>query len=231
MTRARGPKRRRAQTTTTTPDTAVVEPGSKLEKKHWGKAGWDFLQAVTFLYPQEDQPEDSRARQTHAALFRTLGNTLPCLECRAHWRKALREHPPNLLNRQTLVRWIFERHNAVNARLGKKQYPWIQFLVDYVEPDSLDRWLSGTELAEAEALVEDWATAHGSSSSTALLRTDSATDSTGKNEDQDSKLRNYKITVYFLGFLLLGTWIAWLATRKKTRQRWETRGVQLATRR
>lgn len=177
-----------------------IPPGEKLTKEWWGACAWDFLQAMAFSYPRANQEPDSKQRLAFSQILHGLVQTLPCIACRTHWSQLLRENPPQLENRQTAVRWVFDAHNEVNARLGKPQYPWVQLIVDFVEPRALSNWLQGEELEEAEDLV-------AASSASASLA--SSTSTNGKSCDE--QLRNYKIATYSLGlglliFIVFGSW-------------------------
>lgn len=48
--------------------------------------------------------------------------SIPCEECRAHWREIVRESPPPTRNHLAYFDWTWRAHNTVNARLGKPQY-------------------------------------------------------------------------------------------------------------
>lgn len=51
-----------------------------------------------------------------------FGNGIPCGECRSHWKRWVEEHPPDLRNAESLFRWTIDAHNAVNRRLGKREW-------------------------------------------------------------------------------------------------------------
>lgn len=65
-----------------------------------------------------DTPEGRRA------LAVGLAARLPCGECRQHWTAALRDTPPAIETAETFRRWVWERHNEVNRRTGKPEFPW-----------------------------------------------------------------------------------------------------------
>lgn len=43
--------------------------------------------------------------------------------CRNHWRSIVRKNPPDFSSNQAFAAWAVARHNDVNDRLGKPQYP------------------------------------------------------------------------------------------------------------
>ena len=84
----------------------------------WGPSGWFFLHAVTFYYPNKPtniQKEDA------IHFFESLRNLLPCEVCKNNYEKHLEEHPirENVGNRNELIQWLVDVHNAVNIETGK----------------------------------------------------------------------------------------------------------------
>lgn len=88
--------------------------------QHWGKHAWKFLHIVTVDYP--DRP--SKADKKHyLTLFKTLAHTLPCRKCRESYSALVREYPPELESRESLIKWLYNIHHMVNVRRiseGKK---------------------------------------------------------------------------------------------------------------
>ncbi len=83
----------------------------------WGPPGWDFMHAATFAYP-EMAPSNADKESMHRFLT-TVGEVLPCGTCRPHWKEMMNCHPPDLRDRAALTKWLVDRHNDVNKRLGK----------------------------------------------------------------------------------------------------------------
>ncbi len=90
-----------------------------MDVRLWGPAAWEFLHAVTFVYPKTNPTEEER--QAMASFFYNCGEVLPCYQCRSHFKELLALHPieNNLDSRDQLTRWLVARHNDVNERLGK----------------------------------------------------------------------------------------------------------------
>lgn len=87
--------------------------------KIWGSAGWTFNHSVTFGYPLEPTPEQKMQYKNY---FVSLGDVLPCKYCRDSYKKfitigktALTDR--SLENRESLTRWFYDVHEAVNAKL------------------------------------------------------------------------------------------------------------------
>ena len=92
---------------------------SLMEVQHWGPAGWQFMHAVTFGYPE--QP--SMADKAHALnFFKSVGYVLPCDKCRAHYNDEVKRNPPDVHSRDSLSRWLVKVHNKVNRENGKSEW-------------------------------------------------------------------------------------------------------------
>ena len=69
-----------------------------MNTKFWGPAGWDFMFAIAFNYPEKIE----KGNKSHAVLkkkiktlFEILKWTLPCKYCRKSYAKFLKELPIN----------------------------------------------------------------------------------------------------------------------------------------
>ncbi|BCS83409.1 putative FAD-linked sulfhydryl oxidase [Cotonvirus japonicus] len=87
--------------------------------KVWGSAGWTFNHAVTFAYPIYPTAEDKRRYRNY---FISLGDVLPCRYCRESYKKFISTGKTALTNevlknRDTLTKWFYDIHNAVNNKL------------------------------------------------------------------------------------------------------------------
>lgn len=96
----------------------------------WGNHAWEFLHACSMEYPENPTPEDKLAAR---ALFRSLMRMLPCDDCCRHYSQEIRASPveEHLASRETLVDWVLQLHNKVNARLGKPPVTKQQLLKKY----------------------------------------------------------------------------------------------------
>jgi len=83
----------------------------------WGPKAWDFFHSVSFSYPTNPTSE-----QQAAALdfFKALPFMLPCSTCGKHCEQQLKQFPPDVRNRETLTKWLYNFHNLINQRLGKE---------------------------------------------------------------------------------------------------------------
>lgn len=87
--------------------------------KIWGGPGWIFNHSVTFGYPLEPTAEQ---KETYKNYFSLLGNVLPCKYCRESYQKFITTGDTAMTdavleNRHTLTKWLYDVHEAVNAKL------------------------------------------------------------------------------------------------------------------
>lgn len=88
--------------------------------KIWGRPGWTFNHTVTFGYPLEPNEEQ---KMQYREYFLALGNVLPCRHCRDSYNYFVRNGDTaltdkDLENRDSLVKWLYRVHEAVNRKLG-----------------------------------------------------------------------------------------------------------------
>ena len=60
----------------------------------------------------------------------------PCSHCAADFDERVKEHPPDVSGRLGLSRWLCERHNEVNKKLGKEKFSCAMEKLD-------ERWKDG----------------------------------------------------------------------------------------
>ncbi|GFZ45141.1 hypothetical protein JCM24511_02867 [Saitozyma sp. JCM 24511] len=106
------------------PDTAAL-----------GRSTWTFLHTTAAYYPTRAPPE---TQTNMRRLLESLSLLYPCVPCANDFQEDMRANPPDLSGRAGLSRWLCERHNEVNDKLGKERFDcsW----------DSLNRrWKDGPE--------------------------------------------------------------------------------------
>lgn len=93
-----------------------------MEPAEWGPVFWPTLHTITFYYPDSPTQDEMNAARD---LFTSLVYLLPCDECCEHYAELLKQFPvePALVGRQELSLWLYDLHNMVNERLGKKKSP------------------------------------------------------------------------------------------------------------
>ena len=86
----------------------------------WGPSGWNILHAMAHTLPPElDTEERVRLRRF---LF-DFAHFLPCRVCSRHFTEFLRVRATEriLSSRKGVVRLLFDAHNDVNIRNGKRK--------------------------------------------------------------------------------------------------------------
>lgn len=87
-----------------------------MDTRFWGPSAWRLLHLITFAYEPEKQKEAVRE------LFSCLPYVLPCKYCRQHLAGHMEKYPlePALVSRDSLSRWLWNVHNAVNDARRKE---------------------------------------------------------------------------------------------------------------
>lgn len=84
----------------------------------WGPPRWYSLHVATINYPFKPSEEQKR---DWTSLIRLWKNELPCCCCRKNYQRHLNAlfTPKVLEDRESMVQFGFDLHNAVNKQLGK----------------------------------------------------------------------------------------------------------------
>jgi hypothetical protein len=85
----------------------------------WGPHLWFSLHTISFNYPLVPKTED---KEYYKNFFTSLQHVIPCSICKKNYMRHIKEHPiTNFLdNRKSMVYWVIDMHNMVNAEIGKK---------------------------------------------------------------------------------------------------------------
>lgn len=86
-----------------------------------GRATWTFLHTTAAYYPTSPTPTQ---QSSMLGLLHSLPSLYPCSHCASHLGENLKAHPPEgaVGGREVLMKWLCERHNDVNVRLGKGMF-------------------------------------------------------------------------------------------------------------
>jgi FAD-linked sulfhydryl oxidase len=99
--------------------TETTQKDCPADVEQLGRATWTFLHTAAAYYPLSPTP----AHRTHMFnLLSALPTLYPCGVCADHLREEVRKFPPVVDGREGLSRWLCERHNEVNGRLGKEKF-------------------------------------------------------------------------------------------------------------
>lgn len=87
-----------------------------LSREDLGIGTWGLLHTIAANFPEKPTTvQKVQARR----FFDALGDLYPCAVCKEDFRRDIDEHPPDVSSREALSFWVCERHNEVNAKLGK----------------------------------------------------------------------------------------------------------------
>ena len=96
----------------------------------WGSEAWSFLHNITFNYPLKPNSND---KKNYYIFFKSIDNILPCSECKKHY-SILFEYIDIkifLVDRYSLIWWLFIIHNLINKRLNKQLYKFEKLIDKY----------------------------------------------------------------------------------------------------
>ena len=100
------------------------------ESDHWGPVLWTILHALAqkggkalFALSRDDE------RRQWILMLQTLPKMIPCAMCREHSQAWIQSHPIAIIKTipydklgPWLVDWVYDFHEAVNARVGKPSF-------------------------------------------------------------------------------------------------------------
>jgi len=86
-------------------------------KKSWGNATWYLIHTLAYKINDE-----SHVGELVNQLYKICDN-LPCVDCRDHAIMLLTKNNfKNINNKQQLILFMLEFHNAINVKLGKNKF-------------------------------------------------------------------------------------------------------------
>jgi len=119
-------------------------PDCPPDSEQLGQATWTFLHSAAAYYPDTPSPAH---RTSMLALLRSLPMLYPCGFCAEDFGKDISKNPPEraVESREGLVKWLCERHNTVNVKLGKESF-------DCSKAD--ERWKDGPADGKCDGVSE-----------------------------------------------------------------------------
>ena len=81
----------------------------------WGSNLWKAMHVMTFLYSDNPTSKEKKAAQS---FFEALPYMLPCSICKQDFKQYVKYIP--LKNKRVLSTWLWNVHNNINKKLGKK---------------------------------------------------------------------------------------------------------------
>ncbi|KAH9479522.1 FAD-linked sulfhydryl oxidase ALR [Psilocybe cubensis] len=94
-------------------------PGCPPDVEQLGRATWTFLHTTAAYYPEKPNPTQ---RANMLMLLRSIPVLYPCTWCADDFGKDIEKNAPDVSGRTALSRWLCERHNEVNQKLGKEKF-------------------------------------------------------------------------------------------------------------
>ncbi len=97
-----------------------MDSNNDLITKMWGPHFWISLHSVTFGYPQHPT---SAQKKSYKNYFKLVADVLPCHYCRDSYKKLISSgstvlNDKVLSSRESLTKWLYNVHKAVNKKLG-----------------------------------------------------------------------------------------------------------------
>lgn len=84
-----------------------------------GRSTWTFLHTTAAYYPLQATVETQKQMTN---LLSSLSLLYPCVPCAEDFQDKVKENPPDVSGRESLSRWLCQRHNEVNEKLGKEAF-------------------------------------------------------------------------------------------------------------
>ena len=102
-----------------------------INPKLWGPHYWKVFHITAFAYP--DNPSDSD-KDVYRTFYKTFAKILPCDKCSISARKqnTTVDWDSVLQNRDTLIRWTYDYHDLVNAKIKKESPSFTYFLNNFI---------------------------------------------------------------------------------------------------
>lgn len=106
-----------APTTTTTTSSPECPP----DVEQLGRSSWTLLHSITATYPTNPTPQ---LQSETKSFLHTFAKLYPCWHCASDFQTWMREdrNAPRVSSRDEFGRWMCEAHNAVNVKLGKREF-------------------------------------------------------------------------------------------------------------
>ncbi|OKL56687.1 hypothetical protein UA08_07994 [Talaromyces atroroseus] len=109
--------------TSSTTATTTTKPECPPDVEELGRSTWTLLHSLTATYPTRASAEQQTEMRSFLGLFSKL---YPCWVCAEDFRSWIADpsgkNQPRLSSRAEFGQWMCEAHNAVNRKLGKKEF-------------------------------------------------------------------------------------------------------------
>ena len=85
----------------------------------WGPSMWHIMHSISFNYSVNPTKKE---KMIYMNFYKSIGDVLPCRYCRENFVKNLKKVPLTMdvmKSRDSLSKWVYQLHEAVNMMLGK----------------------------------------------------------------------------------------------------------------
>ncbi|XP_047534752.1 FAD-linked sulfhydryl oxidase ALR [Vanessa atalanta] len=107
-----------------------------LDKDELGRSTWGFLHSMAAYFPDKPTKVES---DNMTKFFNIFAQFYPCEPCALDFQEDIKKHPPKTKSKDELAKWLCERHNVVNVKLGKPVFDCSK-----VHERWRDGWLDGS---------------------------------------------------------------------------------------
>ena len=108
-----------------------------MEPQAWGPGIWNFIHTTAVVYPTPKSGNINDITEGYYRFFDGLTFTLPCCNCRKHFKKSVeKDLRTALTNKTSLFKWTVDVHNAVNRLHGKKIWTYQEAYDNTINPQS-----------------------------------------------------------------------------------------------
>lgn len=94
----------------------------------FGPAMWKTMHSVAFTAPEKPSFEEQK---DYIDFFRAIGPVIPCPSCSRHYQEYIDKTPIDATSRESIAKWVYDLHDDVNQRNGKKSPSFEQVTKDY----------------------------------------------------------------------------------------------------
>ncbi|CAK1550903.1 unnamed protein product [Leptosia nina] len=115
---------------------AVQNKECPLDKEELGNATWGFLHTLASYYPEKPSKIEA---DNMVKFFNIFSQFYPCEPCAQDFQEDIQKNPPKTKTREELAKWLCDRHNTVNEKLGKPLFDCSK-----VHERWRDGWLDGS---------------------------------------------------------------------------------------
>lgn len=102
-----------------------------IPKNIWGPKLWYMLHVNAINY--NDYTISPYQKFMEYKKLEIIFSNIPCQECSTHALAYYYKNPPSLDNNESYQFWMFNFHNNVNNRLGKKTIIWKEYINMYID--------------------------------------------------------------------------------------------------